>query len=67
MFYSLALLAPLVFIRPLRLAFAALCGLFVLDLWWAYAYFNSRAELGRPCGLPSPRCRVRPDLRRSRD
>lgn len=56
MFYSLAYLAPLVVIRPLRLAFAALSGLFVLNLWWVYAYFNSRADLGHPCALPFPGC-----------
>jgi dolichyl-phosphate-mannose-protein mannosyltransferase len=56
MFYSLALLAPLVFVRPLRLAFAALCGLFVVNLWYPYAFFNSHAWLGGPCALPAPGC-----------
>jgi dolichyl-phosphate-mannose-protein mannosyltransferase len=56
MFYSLAFLAPLVFVRPVRLAFAALCGLFTLNLWWVYAYANSRADLGRQCSLPAPGC-----------
>lgn len=41
MFLSLACLAPLAFARPLRLAFSALCGLFVLNLWYPYAYFNA--------------------------
>jgi hypothetical protein len=56
MFYSLAFLAPLVFVRPVRLAFTALCGLFTLNLWWVYAYANSRADLGRQCSLPAPGC-----------
>jgi Gpi18-like mannosyltransferase len=42
MFLSLVCLAPLTFARPLRLAYAALSGLFVLNLWFAYAYFNTR-------------------------
>ena len=41
MFLALASLAPLVFVRPLRLAYAALSGLFVLNLWYPFAYFNS--------------------------
>jgi dolichyl-phosphate-mannose-protein mannosyltransferase len=56
MFYSLAFLTPLVFLRPLRLAFAALSGLFVLNLWYPYAFFNSHAWLGGPCALPAPGC-----------
>jgi hypothetical protein len=56
MFYSIAFLAPLVFVRPLRLAYAGLSGLFVLNLWWVYAYNNSRGDLGRPCSLPDPGC-----------
>jgi Gpi18-like mannosyltransferase len=42
MFLSLACLAPLVFLRPLRLALAGLSALFVLNLWYPYAYFNSQ-------------------------
>jgi Gpi18-like mannosyltransferase len=42
MFLSLLCLAPLVFARPLRVAYAALSGLFLLNLWFAYAYFNSQ-------------------------
>src|SRR6266508_1432504 len=42
MFLALAALAPLVFIRPLRWALAGLSGLFVLNLWYPYAYFNSQ-------------------------
>lgn len=42
MFLALATLAPVVFVRPLRLAYAALSGLFVLNLWYAYAGFNPR-------------------------
>src|SRR5206468_8378491 len=41
MFLALATLAPLVIVRPLRLAYAGLSALFVLDLWYAYAFFNS--------------------------
>ena len=42
MFLSLAALAPLVFMRPVRLAYAGLSGLFVLNLWYPYAFFNSQ-------------------------
>jgi Gpi18-like mannosyltransferase len=42
MFLSLACLTPLVFVRPLRLVLAGLSGLFVLNLWYPYAYFNSQ-------------------------
>src|SRR6266540_4073716 len=42
MFLALAALAPLVFIRQLRWALAGLSGLFVLNLWYPYAYFNSQ-------------------------
>jgi dolichyl-phosphate-mannose-protein mannosyltransferase len=56
MFYSLAFLTPLVFVRPLRLAFVALSGLFVVNLWYPYAFFNSHAWLGGPCDLPAPGC-----------
>ena len=42
MFLSLATLAPLVFLRPLRLAYAGLSCLFVLNLWYPYAYFNAQ-------------------------
>jgi Gpi18-like mannosyltransferase len=41
MFLALATLAPLVVLRPLRLAYGALSVLFVLNLWYPYAYFNS--------------------------
>jgi len=41
LFLALATLAPLAFARPLRLAYAALSALFVLDLWYPYAYFNA--------------------------
>ena len=37
-----ASLAPLVFVRPLRLALAGLSGLLVLNLWYPYTYFNSQ-------------------------
>src|SRR6266542_1546304 len=42
MFLALAALAPLVFIRPLRWALVGLSGLFILNLWYPYAYFNSQ-------------------------
>src|SRR5215211_6572298 len=41
MFVSLACLSPLIFVRQIRLAFAALSTLFVVDLWFAYGYLNS--------------------------
>jgi dolichyl-phosphate-mannose-protein mannosyltransferase len=56
LFYALAFLAPVVFVRPLRLAFAALSALFVLNLWYPYAFFNSHGWLGGPCDLPAPGC-----------
>lgn len=42
MFVALACLAPLIFARGLRLAYAGLSCLFVLNLWYPYAYFNSQ-------------------------
>jgi Gpi18-like mannosyltransferase len=42
MFLSLACLAPLVFVRRPRLVLAGLSALFILNLWWPYAYFNSQ-------------------------
>ncbi len=45
MFLSLACLTPLGFIRPLRLALMGLSGLFLLNLWYPYAYFNSQWEV----------------------
>jgi Gpi18-like mannosyltransferase len=42
MFLSLACLSPLAFVPQLRLVLAALSGLFVLNLWYPYAYFNSQ-------------------------
>jgi Gpi18-like mannosyltransferase len=42
MFLSLVCLAPLVFARPLRLAYVALSGLFVVNLWYAFAYYNTQ-------------------------
>ena len=41
MFTSLAILAPLVIVPRLRLAYAALSALFVLNLWYPYTYFNA--------------------------
>jgi Gpi18-like mannosyltransferase len=45
MFLSLVCLAPLVFLRPLRLVLALLSGVFVLNLWYAFAYFNSQWQV----------------------
>ena len=42
MFVALACLAVFAFARPLRLPYAALSGLFLLNLWYPYAYFNSQ-------------------------
>src|SRR5262249_18597304 len=41
MFLTIAVLSPLVFERRLRLALAGLSGLFILNLWWPYAYSNA--------------------------
>jgi hypothetical protein len=40
----------------MRLVFAGLSCLYALNLWWVYAYSNSRGDLGRPCSLPDPGC-----------
>jgi Gpi18-like mannosyltransferase len=40
MFLSLACLAPLIFVRYMRWSFVALSLLYVLNLWWVFAYFN---------------------------
>jgi len=44
LFLTLACLAPILFMRPVRLIYAALSGLFLLDLWYAYADFNIRVN-----------------------
>jgi hypothetical protein len=44
LFLTLACIAPMLFVRPLRLTYAALSGLFLLDLWYAYADFNIRVN-----------------------
>ena len=41
MFVALATFAPLVIVRPLRLVYAGLSALFLLNLWYPYAYFNA--------------------------
>jgi Gpi18-like mannosyltransferase len=41
MFLALAGLTPLVFVRQLRLALAGLSALFILNLWYPYAFFNA--------------------------
>ena len=45
-------LAPLAFARPLRWAYGALSVLFVLDLWFPYAHFNSLAHVETLAGEP---------------
>jgi Gpi18-like mannosyltransferase len=42
LFLALVCLAPLAFARPLRLAYAGLSGLFLVNLWFPYEYFNSQ-------------------------
>jgi Gpi18-like mannosyltransferase len=44
LFLTLACLAPMLFVKRLRLIYAALSGLFLLDLWYAYADFNIRVH-----------------------
>ncbi len=44
MFTSLVCFAPLLFVRQLRLTYAVLSGLFLLNLWYAFAFFNSRTS-----------------------
>jgi hypothetical protein len=44
LFLTLACLAPVVFVRPLRLTYAALSGLFLLNLWYPYSGFNTRVN-----------------------
>jgi Gpi18-like mannosyltransferase len=43
-FTALAMCAPLVFTRPMRLAYAGLSAVFVVNLWFPYAYFNAQWE-----------------------
>ena len=45
LFLTLACLVPLVFVRPVRAAYAALSGLLLLNLWYAYADFNIREHV----------------------
>lgn len=42
MFLSIACLAPLVIARALRFAYVALSALFVLNLWYPYALYNTQ-------------------------
>ena len=42
MFLALATLAPLVIVRAFRFVYAGLSALFVLNLWYPYAFFNSQ-------------------------
>jgi hypothetical protein len=44
LFLTVACLTPMLFVRPLRLVYAALSALFLLDLWYAYADFNIRVH-----------------------
>ena len=41
LFAALAILAPLVIVRPLRYAYVALSALFILSLWYPYAHWNA--------------------------
>src|SRR6266536_6455525 len=41
LFLTLACLAPVVFARPLRLTYIALSGLFILNLWYPFAGYNT--------------------------
>jgi hypothetical protein len=45
LFLTIVCLAPVVFVRAFRLTYAALSGLFLLDLWYAYADFNTRVHV----------------------
>jgi hypothetical protein len=45
MFPAVALLAPLIFVRPLRRAYAALTVLFLLSLWYPFVYYNTQAHM----------------------
>ena len=63
MFLALACLSPLVFTRSLRLAYAGLCGLFVLNLWYALRVLQRAvARAGARAGAALPL-----DVRRHRD
>lgn len=42
LFLALVCLAPLAFARALRVAYAALSALFVVNLWYPFEYFNSQ-------------------------
>ena len=41
MFLALVVFAPVIFLRPLRIVYAALSALFLLDLWAPYAFYNT--------------------------
>src|SRR5262249_36608525 len=45
MFVSLVCFAPLLFARQLRIVYGLLSGLFLLNLWFAFAYFNARTSV----------------------
>jgi hypothetical protein len=45
LFPAVALLAPLIFARPFRRAYAALTGLFLLSLWYPFVYFNTQVHM----------------------
>jgi hypothetical protein len=45
LFLTLGCLAPLLLARPFRLAYAALSGLFLFNLWYPYAGFNTREHV----------------------
>jgi Gpi18-like mannosyltransferase len=44
-FTSVVLFAPLVFARPLRWAYGLLSAALLLDLWYAFAYYNSQVHV----------------------
>ena len=56
MFYSLAYLAPLLFVRPLRFVYAGLSGLFILNLWFVYGRLNGGWVAGGSCTLRGAAC-----------
>ena len=62
MFVALPLLAPLIFCRQLRFAYWALSTVFILDLWFAFAYAN--VSLPVPVQGLKLRAGVRVGLRR---
>ena len=52
LFLALATLAPLVVVRALRLVYAGLSALFLLSLWYPYAFFNTQWRV-RDAAVPA--------------